>query len=124
MATYVIWLDSREAKVFKKDGSSTEIKHAHTHGKKHPSEPHGHHGDGHHHEAISLFKDVAPTLVDASEILIFGPGEAKTQFQKYLVEHAPAVAKKIVGVETVDHPTDGQILEAARKFFTRQSVGI
>lgn len=124
MATYVIWLDSREAKVFKKTGGSTEIAHAHTHGKKHPVEPHGHHADGHHREAISLFKDVAPTLSDASEILLLGPGEAKQHFRKYLVDHTPEIAKKVVGVETVDHPSDAQILDFARKYFVKRSLGI
>jgi stalled ribosome rescue protein Dom34 len=124
MATYVIWLDSREAKVFKKVGATNEIVHAHTHGKKHPTEPHGHHADGHHREAITLFKEVAPSLSDASQILLLGPGEAKMHFQKYLVEHSPVVAKKIVGVETVDHPTDPQILEVAAKFFKKLDSGL
>lgn len=119
MATYVIWLDSHEAKVFKKDGASKTLLHAHTHGTKHPHSPHGKHTSGHHPEEIALFKDLAPTLKDASVILLMGPGEGKVQFQKYLKEHHAGIAQKITGVETVDHPSDPQILEFAEKFFTK-----
>jgi hypothetical protein len=29
------------------------------------------------------------------------------------------IAKRIIGIETVDHPTDGQILAYAKKFFKK-----
>jgi len=124
MATYIIWLDSREAKVFKREGASEHIKHAHTHGKKHPSQPQGKHSEQHHPEQIALFKDVSATLGDASTILLMGPGEAKGHFKTYLNEHHAAIGKKVAGVETVDHPTDAQIHEIAAKFFKRLELGV
>jgi hypothetical protein len=36
---------------------------------------------------------------------------------KYIEQHNPQLKKIIAGVETVDHPTDGQIVAMARKFF-------
>ena len=124
MATFIVWIDSREAKVFKRDGAKETLAHVRTHGAKHPAQAHGKHNDSHHPEAIALFKDMIPTFREAKEVLLMGPGEAKVHFQKYLAEHDAASAKKIVGVETVDHPTDAQIHEIARKFFARADLGL
>ncbi len=65
----------------------------------------------------ALFDDVAKELTNAAQILILGPGVAKYHFQTHLIEQYPALAKKVVGCETVDHPTDPQIAEFAQKFF-------
>lgn len=124
MATLIIWLDSREAKVFKREGGSETLTLVHSHGQKHHAQPHGKHTEMHHPEAVALFKELIPAFHDASEVLLMGPGEAKTQFQKYIKDHHQAIAKKVVGVETVDHPTDGQIREIAKKFFTRVERGL
>lgn len=53
----------------------------------------------------------------ANEVLIIEPAEEKNAFMKHLTRHVPAVAGKIKGVETVDHPTEGQLLAYARKHF-------
>ena len=42
--------------------------------------------------------------------------EAKKEFDKYLDQHAEELKKKLIGVETMDHPTDGELLAHARKF--------
>lgn len=124
MATFIIWLDSREAKIFKRDGANEKLQHLRSHGQKHPAQPHGKHAGSHHPEEIALFKEIAPTFKEASEVLLMGPGEAKVQFQKYMKEHDAVSAKKIVGVETVDHPSDGQIHQIAQKFFTKAEYGV
>jgi hypothetical protein len=54
-----------------------------------------------------------------NEILIIGPGSAKNELSRHAASHDPAVAKKIVAVETVDHPTDPQIIDYAKKYFNR-----
>ena len=55
--------------------------------------------------------------VEAQEILVVGPANAKIEFIKHLDAHAHDLKKKVVAVETVDHPSDGQLLEYARKHF-------
>jgi stalled ribosome rescue protein Dom34 len=65
------------------------------------------------------FHSVADAVKDAGEILIAGPGTAKTELMHHLQRHDPQVAKKVVGVETMDHPTDGEFLRLARKAFLR-----
>jgi stalled ribosome rescue protein Dom34 len=83
------------------------------------------HTDHHTHQFDSIdhknqewhfFQEVATNLADADRLLILGPGVAKHHFRSYLVEHLPALAKKLVGCETVDHPTDNQIAAFAQKF--------
>jgi stalled ribosome rescue protein Dom34 len=118
MSAYVVWIDSHEAKLFDLNGKKQEPKHFHTHGAKHPAQPHGKHAGAHHPESEHLFADVSQTLQKASQILVIGPGEAKTHFKSYLEKHfASSLGKKIVGVETVDHPTDNQIVALAGRFF-------
>jgi hypothetical protein len=48
-------------------------------------------------------------------ILIFGPGEAKDELQKQL--EGQALGERIVGMETADKLTDGQIAAKVRQHF-------
>lgn len=70
--------------------------------------------DDHH-----FFDDVVAAMGDASEVLVAGPGNAKTAFMTDLQHRHAQVAKRVVGVEALDHPTDGQLLAHARKYFKR-----
>jgi stalled ribosome rescue protein Dom34 len=60
---------------------------------------------------------VLQAVNESKEILILGPGSAKLELIKHAHQHDAQIAKKIVGVETVDHPSDKEILAHARKFF-------
>ena len=64
-----------------------------------------------------FYDEVARHLAEAGEILVTGPGTAKTELIHHLEEKHPAVARRVVKVETLDHPTDGQLLALARKQF-------
>jgi len=44
---------------------------------------------------------------------------AKGELVKHLGSHDPAWRQKIVGVETVDHPTDKEVVAHARKYFLK-----
>lgn len=65
------------------------------------------------------FDAVASALGDAAEILIVGPGSAKAEFHRDLQARHAAVCKRVVAVESVDHPSDGELLAFARKYFKR-----
>ena len=70
-------------------------------------------------EDAAFFDEVAEKLAGAGEILIVGPANAKFGFLKRLQKkHAP-IAENVVGIETVDHPTDGQLLNFARAYFRK-----
>jgi hypothetical protein len=47
----------------------------------------------------------------------FGTGVHQNELEKYIKHYDKALAARIVGVEAVDHPTDGQLLKLARKYF-------
>ncbi len=69
------------------------------------------------HALARFFDDVAHDLADAQEILIVGPSTAKLHFLRHLHAHHPAVERRVVGVETVDHPTDRQLASYVRHHF-------
>jgi stalled ribosome rescue protein Dom34 len=112
----VIWLDSGIAEIFALKVSGIEKSHLkktgvdhHTRNKKDS------HGDP---DLEHFFRDLAIKVGDAKELLIMGPGLAKNHFKTHLeTHHANGLAKKIVGMEVCDHPTENQILAIARKFF-------
>ncbi len=60
---------------------------------------------------------VINTVNESKEILILGPGSVKLELINDAHHHDAKIAEKIVGVETVEHPTDKEILVYARKFF-------
>lgn len=74
-------------------------------------------GAGRQAEDQDYYHAIAEALKGAREILVVGPAQAKLQLIKHIHAHDPAMANKIVGVETVDHPTDGQLVAYARKYF-------
>jgi stalled ribosome rescue protein Dom34 len=74
-------------------------------------------GSGHAHDSKAYLTAVADALQSSHEILIVGHGTAKDEFASFIRDHVPALAPRIMGVETVDHPTRGEILAFARKFF-------
>ena len=56
-------------------------------------------------------------MSDAGAVLITGPANAKTDLVKHIHHHDPKLMNVIVGVETVDHPSDAQLVAFAKKYF-------
>ena len=50
-------------------------------------------------------------------VLITGHSNAWTELMKHIEKHEPKLMKTILGVETVDHPSDAQLVALARKYF-------
>lgn len=115
----VVWLDHREARIASFSLGRSEMLEVHSRS----PERRIHHkaneiGSGKAADDHGFFDDIVDALATTSEVLIAGPGNAKTAFASYVWERHPALAQRIVGVETVDHPTDGQLLAYARTSFT------
>jgi hypothetical protein len=69
-------------------------------------------------EAAKLFfAEVSRSLGDTARILIMGPSSAKHEFLRYLQMHDHSVELRIAGVETLDRPSDGQLVALANKHF-------
>jgi stalled ribosome rescue protein Dom34 len=116
----VVWLDHRTAKVIDYSLDDTHVVNVH-HSGGHRQVHHraGATGSGHTNDDRHFFDAIVAALGDAREILVTGPGTAKVGLREHVGSHHPAVAKRIVGVETLDHPTDGELLAWARKYFKR-----
>jgi stalled ribosome rescue protein Dom34 len=103
-----VWIDGQQAKIFhvdehRFDESLIHAPNAHVH--RDPA------------AAEHFYHRVAAALESAGEILVLGPGSAKLALIKHVHKHHHALADKIVGVETVDHPTDKQLVGFVRKYF-------
>jgi len=114
----VVWLDHAEARIFhihpdRVDEASLSAPTHHQH--KHPKGAEG--AKDHPDDAKRFFHNLAHTLAADEEILIVGPSTAKLEFIRYVHKNDHALEPKIVGVETVDHPTGGQLVAYARKYF-------
>ena len=103
-----VWMDGEEAKVFHVrakgfDEATVQSPEHSVH--RRPKDPH------------RFFPELAGTLKDAERILVLGPSTAKLLFLRYLRKSAPALEARVVGLETADHPTDGQIAAHVRRYF-------
>lgn len=113
-----VWIDHHEARIFRIEDEGTvtsQVDASTKHVLKHPrgsEEPKEHPND-----LKRFFRDVTHALEGADEILILGPSTAKLQLVNYVGKHAPALEPKIVGVETIDHPSDRELAAYARKYF-------
>jgi len=114
----VVWLDHSEAHVMHISLDDVEKSIVH------PAKPHSHlHaksgtvGAGRQAEDKSYYHAIVEGLSGAQEILVVGPAQAKLQLIKHIHAHDQAMADKVVGVETIDHPSDAQLVAYARKYF-------
>ena len=116
----VVWIDHQEAHVIQFNADehenatvSTRSKYGHLHQKA------GVVGSGHHVADQTYLHEVVEAVASANEILIVGPSSAKLELMKHMVKHDANIVSKVVGIETVDHPSDAQLLAYAKKSFTR-----
>jgi stalled ribosome rescue protein Dom34 len=112
-----LWIDHHEAKIFHLsaesfDTSTFAAPHHHVH--RHPQATAER---SHPAEAEQFYHEVAQALQGVEEILVVGPASAKLEFIKHVHKHDHTLVPKIVGVETVDHPSDKQLVAHARHYF-------
>jgi stalled ribosome rescue protein Dom34 len=113
-----VWIDHREAKIFGIgfDDADEVVIH------NHQAPRHIHRRADNVHLGTApldhgFLDEVAGALGPFKSIVLTGPGKARTELAGYLSQHYPVVARKVIGIEPVDHPSDGQIVAAARKYF-------
>ena len=105
-------IDHHEARVLHVDEHDTVHVRAHHHAEAHK--------EGHRPGPdTKFFGEVQHALADAVAIILVGPGTAKVEFAHHLQHHAPAIAKRVLEVVTIDHPTDRQIAALAREHFAK-----
>ncbi|MFM9434781.1 stalled ribosome rescue protein Dom34 [Janthinobacterium sp. CG_23.3] len=116
----IVWLDQAEAHIiyFNRDTAESEtIKTA---------------SNQHHKAGVEVstqaadqspyLNEITTAIAEAPAILIVGPGIEKMLFIKHLNKNHAEIADKVVGVESVDHPSDAQLLAYARKYFVKENL--
>lgn len=115
----VVWIDHTTAQVlqFNSEQVNAQKVKSHTHYTRQ-------HGSGVRTEH-EFFSEVCDALTGVNEVLVTGPHTAQEDFRHYISKHRPAMGKQIAGWEKVDHPSEGQLLAFARKYFVKhdQMVG-
>jgi stalled ribosome rescue protein Dom34 len=114
----IVWIDHQQAKIFEVDVENAErtILHS-THAHQHLHHKANAGDSGHVPVDTAFLKQVAAALATAGAILITGPASAKTELAAYIKAEHPEIFKRISGVETSDHPTDGALVAFARRYF-------
>jgi stalled ribosome rescue protein Dom34 len=109
----VVFIDHQHAQVLQFDAEhvrAEKIK-AHTHHtKQHGSQVRSEH---------EFFGQVCDALQGITEVLVTGPRTGIADFRHYAEKHRPQTARHIVAYETVDHPSDRQLVALARQYFLR-----
>jgi len=112
----VVWIDHRQARVFHfsaDDADEIVI---------HPNRPvrdfqHGNKGaDRREKEDQAFLEQVTKAVADAGAILIVGPANEKHELMKHIERIHPDMKVHVEGVESLDHPTDGELIAWARRF--------
>ncbi len=116
----IVWMDSHEAHTFRFSPIDVERERIRAHSpfrKVHHKA--GTIGSGHLHLDHDYLDGIADSLHGVEEWLLTGPGTAKHELAKRLERQSPDLRRKLLAVETADHPTDGELLAQARKTFKK-----
>jgi stalled ribosome rescue protein Dom34 len=109
----VVWIDHQSAQILQFDAEHVQgekIK-AHTHHTaKHGSTVRTEH---------EFFGHVCDALASIPEVLVTGSKTSQADFKHYIEKHRAPLAKLVVGYETVDHPSDKQLVALARQYFLK-----
>lgn len=109
------WLDHNEAHVIHFNRDESEATNIDASGKLHLHVKVG--GGKRAAEDRHYLDQIVDAIKDAEAILIVGPDSEKLALFKHMMKYHHTVAEKVVAVETCDHPSDGQLLAYARKYF-------
>jgi len=112
----VLWIDHHNAQVLSFSDEQSEARQIYAHA--HYTRQHGSSVRTEH----EFFGEVCDALASAREVLVTGSHQAQADFRHYADKHRPAVAPRIVGWQTVDHPSPAQLLAQARGFFVKHET--
>jgi hypothetical protein len=109
----VVWLDHAQAQVLQFDAEHVQAQKVKAH--THYTTQHGSAVRTQH----EFYGELCGALQGISEVLVTGPKQGLADFRHYVEKHRTAIAKHIVGYETVDHPSENQLVALARHYFLR-----
>ncbi len=113
----VVWIDHRQARVLHFNANDVDEQVLRP---EHPAQSLHRKadsvGDGRAPEDQRFLENVARSLADAGAVLIVGPSSEKNELVKHIKRRHREMAIRIEGVESLDHPTDGELLAYARRY--------
>ena len=122
-----LWIDHREAFIVFIDDDGEETRRIKSGMEKHVRFSGGNRTEGGSaddqrdsqfaHHLNQYYDEVISNIRDAESILLFGPGEAKGELEKRLT--SKGLGGRVVGIETVDKMTAGQIAAKVRQHFQK-----
>ncbi len=113
-----VWIDHHEAKIFHVEATTfaqETVRAPHHQVSRKAAE------QGRHALSDDFYQEVVKALKESEVILITGPSSAKLDLVRYMHKHDHLMQEKVVGVETLDHPTDGQLAAYIRHYFRDQA---
>lgn len=123
MKSKIVYITSDEAHLITLLAADSETITMHKHGPRHPTEPLGKHQLKKNDDIEHFVHEVALALEkDDARLLLVGPAQAKDRLKSHIEHKYPELAKKIVGVETMDKPTGPQVVAFGRAFYTKLDV--
>lgn len=66
-----------------------------------------------------FFAEVCKALKGVAEVLVTGGHVIQADFRHYVDKHSPETARHIVGWETINQPSEGELVAFARKYFLK-----
>ena len=114
----VVWLDHQHAKIIcfsAEDSTLQEVRSENGTGRIHTKS--GAPGSGHAADDHKFFDEIVHRVGAVPKVIVAGPGTAKNAFATYVQKRHHTFAERIAAVETLDHPTDGELLAHARSSF-------
>jgi stalled ribosome rescue protein Dom34 len=109
----VVWIDHQNAQILQFDPEHVQASKIKVH--SHQTRQHGSDVRSEH----EYFGAVCDALVGIHEVLVTGSHQAQADLRHYVEKHRAQLARQIVGYETVDHPSENQLVALARQYFLK-----
>lgn len=109
----VVWLDHQQAQILEFDAEHVQASKVKAH--RHHTAQHGSQVRSEH----EFYAHVCDALGGIQEVLVTGSKTALADYRHYVEKHRPKLAPQIIGYETVDHPSEKQLVALARAFFLK-----
>ncbi len=109
----IVCLDHHTAQVMQFDADEVQTLKIKSHG--HETKQHGSAVRTEH----EFFGQVCDALAGIDQVLVAGSQTSQSDFRHYVEKHRPQVAAQIASYESVDSPTDNQLVALGRKYFLK-----
>ena len=107
----IVWLDHHHAEILEFDATQV-LAHqvtSHIHYTRHH--------DSKAHSEHAFFSEICEALAGVDQLLVAGSPVAQADFRRYIEKFQPQVAGRVVHWQTLDHPSDSELIALARRYF-------